>query len=194
DGTVTAGTVTGGGASYSVSGTHQYAHPGHENITVTLNDDAPGTATATAHSTANVNSGANNDFNGDTFSDLLFQQNVNSAHPNVLVELLGNSGTTIAASNLITNTKGWPVLGAGDFNGDGKADIVLQNTDGTPEIWLMNGTTVTSKVTLPNAGQGWHIIAADDFNGDNQPDLLFQNDNGQVGIWMMNGTTVTSMT
>ena len=32
--------------------------------------------------------------------------------------------------------------GAGDFNGDGKADILWQNDDGTPAIWLMDGFNV----------------------------------------------------
>jgi len=54
DATVTAGTVTGGGGTFSVSGTHTYAAGGHYTVTVTLADDAPGTATATAVSTANV--------------------------------------------------------------------------------------------------------------------------------------------
>jgi hypothetical protein len=35
-------------------------------------------------------------------------------------------------------------MGAGDFNGDGKSDLLFQNDDGTPTIWLMNGTSVTS--------------------------------------------------
>jgi PKD repeat protein len=54
DATVTAGTVTGGSGTFSVSGTHTYAAPGTYTVTVTLTDDAPGTATATATSTANV--------------------------------------------------------------------------------------------------------------------------------------------
>ena len=29
---------------------------------------------------------------------------------------------------------------AGDFNGDGKADILWQNDSGMPAIWLMDGT------------------------------------------------------
>src|SRR5262249_34373502 len=47
DGTTTSGTVSGGSGTFTVSGTHTYAHAGHENVTVTLADDAPGTATAT---------------------------------------------------------------------------------------------------------------------------------------------------
>jgi hypothetical protein len=190
DGTTTSGTVSGGSGTFAVSGTHQYAHPGHENVTVTLNDDAPGTATATANSTANVSSDAKNDFNGDTKSDLLLQRNPNSAHPDVMVELL--SGQSISFSGTTPETKGWHVVAAGDFNVDGDEDIVLQNTDGTPQIWLMNGTSVTSTVTLANPGSAWHVIAAADFNGDGEPDLLFQNDNGTPMIWEMNGTSVTS--
>jgi hypothetical protein len=192
DGTVTGGTVSGASGSFAVSGTHQYAHPGHDNVTVTLNDDAPGTATATAHSTAKVSSGAKNDFDADNKSDLLFQRNPNSAHPDVMVELL--NGATIAASGTISTPKGWHVVAAADFNVDGNEDIVLQNDEtGTPQIWLMNGTTRTSTVTLPGTSDDWHVIAADDFNGDGQPDLLFQNDNGAVSIWTMNGTSVVSM-
>ena len=33
----------------------------------------------------------------------------------------------------------WQIKATGDFNGDGKSDILWQNTDGTPAIWLMNG-------------------------------------------------------
>ena len=38
------------------------------------------------------------------------------------------------------------------FNGDGKADILWQNSDGTPAIWLMNGTSIIGAGGLANPG------------------------------------------
>jgi hypothetical protein len=48
----------------------------------------------------------------------------------------------------------------GDFNGDGKADILWQNDNGTPYIWEVNGTTVIGG-GMPanyNPGADWHLI------------------------------------
>jgi hypothetical protein len=191
DGTTTTGTVSGGSGTFTVSGTHTYAHAGHDNVTVTLNDDAPGTGTATAQSSANVSTLARNDFNGDNKSDLLLQ-NSSEQHPDVMVELV--NGTTIASAATISTPRGTVVEAAADFNNDGKSDIVLQASDGTPQIWLMNGTTRTSTVTLANPGSAWHVIAAADFNNDGSPDLLFQNTSGATAVSFMNGTSVVSMT
>jgi len=191
DGSTTSGSVSGGSGTLTVSGTHTYAHAGHENVTVTLSDDAPGTATATAMSAANVSTLSKNDFNGDNQSDLL-AQSTSTNHPDVLVELL--NGTAISSSATISTPRGWEVVASADFNNDGKADIVLQNADGTPQIWLMNGTSVTSTVTLANPGSAWHVVAADDFNNDGNPDLLFQNQDGRTAVALMNGTSVVSMT
>jgi len=73
------------------------------------------------------------------------------------------------------------------------SDLLWQADDGTPAIWLMNGTTATSKVALFNPGPSWHVISAEDLNGDGKSDIVFQNDNGQPAVWLMNGTTPTSM-
>jgi len=54
DGTTTAGTVTLQGGSATVSGNHTYVEQGAYALSVTLSDDAPGTATGTASGTVNV--------------------------------------------------------------------------------------------------------------------------------------------
>ena len=57
DGTTTGGAVIAGGGTFTVEGSHTYATPGVDTVSVTLADDAPGTATATATSTACVTGG-----------------------------------------------------------------------------------------------------------------------------------------
>jgi hypothetical protein len=82
----------------------------------------------------------------------------------------------------------------GDFNGDGKADILWQNSStGQRLIWLMSGTTHTSNVSLGIVATSWSIAGSSDFNGDGKADILWQNSStGQRLIWIMNGTTHTS--
>ena len=84
----------------------------------------------------------------------------------------------------------WTVISRGDFNADGKADVLWYNTsDRRTLIWLMDGTTVTSSLLLPTPTNDWKIAGAADFNGDNRQDLLWRNQvTGDVGVWLTNGT------
>ena len=51
------------------------------------------------------------------------------------------------------------VYGLVGRNGDGNADIVWQNDNGTPAVWLMDGTNLLlAGGPLTNPGSAWHII------------------------------------
>ena len=85
----------------------------------------------------------------------------------------------------------WHVEGTGDFNGDGKSDILWQNDNGTPAIWLMDGLNADRRSrTCANPGPSWHVEGTGDFNGDGKSDILWQNDNGTPAIWLMDGVNV----
>jgi hypothetical protein len=67
------------------------------------------------------------------------------------------NGTSIIGGGALPNSgSSWHVIGSSDFNGDGKADILWQSTDGLPVIWEMNGTSIIGSAALPNPGPTWH--------------------------------------
>jgi Ca2+-binding RTX toxin-like protein len=81
---------------------------------------------------------------------------------------------------------------ANDFNGDGKSDLLWQNTDGSVATWQMYGSIVTSK-PIEKLTPDWQIAGTGDFNGDRTSDILLQNTNGSVVSWQMNGSAVTAV-
>jgi serralysin len=88
----------------------------------------------------------------------------------------------------------WEIKGTGDFNGDGLSDILWQNSDGTPAIWLMNSMTALAfgAVGPFNPGPSWHVEGTGDYNGDNKSDILWQSSDGTPAIWFMDGMTFLS--
>ena len=79
-----------------------------------------------------------------------------------------------------------------DFNPNGISDILWQASNGTPALWLMNGTTAVSTGAIGsfNPGPSWQVKDSGDFNGDGRADILWQGTDGTPAIWLMNGSNV----
>jgi hypothetical protein len=81
-----------------------------------------------------------------------------------------------------------------DFTGDGKADILWEDTTtGDRSFWVMDGTSLSSFAYLAGIDTEWHIVGRGDFNGDGQPDVVWEDVNtGDRSVWIMNGTSLSS--
>ena len=79
-----------------------------------------------------------------------------------------------------------------DTNGDGKGDLIFQNSNGTVAVWTMNGATISAAAGVSGAyaPPGWQVRGTGDLNGDGNADMLLQNTNsGAVALWAMSGST-----
>ncbi len=77
------------------------------------------------------------------------------------------------------------VIGS-DFNGNGKVDILWQNTvTNQIEVWLMDGAGHLSNRQIGTLPRGFEIRAVGDFNGDDQDDLILQGPQGKVKAWFL---------
>jgi FG-GAP-like repeat/Matrixin len=83
---------------------------------------------------------------------------------------------------------------SGDFNADGKQDILWRNIQtGEVRIWYMNGSTVSSNDSVATVGLEWKILGIADFDGTGFSDILWENANdGSVVIWSMRGDKTVS--
>jgi hypothetical protein len=53
----------------------------------------------------------------------------------------------------------WHVGDTGDFNGDGKSDIVWRNDNGATSVWELDGGHVIGVTSLGTVGTDWHLLA-----------------------------------
>jgi streptogramin lyase len=102
--------------------------------------------------------GGTGDFNGDGYSDVLWRNTITGQN----IIWLQHGTVTIAGSgttNPVPDTT-WGVAGIGDFNADGRSDILWRNPQtGATSIWMMDGITVgAGSGILGNIPPPWQIV------------------------------------
>jgi uncharacterized delta-60 repeat protein len=132
------------------------------------------------------------DFDGDGKSDVLWRNSASGQN-----YLYPMDGRAIKASEGFLRTvadPSWKVAGVGDFDGDGKADIVWRhNQSGQNYLYPMDGTTInpTEGYLRTVADLNWQIAAVGDYDGDGKSDLLWRNSStGQNYLYPMDGTSI----
>ena len=129
------------------------------------------------------------DFNGDGRTNLLWRNAITGE----LVVWLLNGGTILqnASYGTVASGSGWVPIGTGDFNGDGRTDLLWYNNHtGELVVWLLNGGTILQSASYGAVAlsSGWVPIGTGDFNGDGRTDLLWYNTyTNAFSVWLLNG-------
>ncbi len=136
---------------------------------------------------------AGGDIDGDGVADLLWRHLESSR---AYVWRLGANGALLDQGfiNSGGTAAGWRIVGTGDFNKDGRADIVWSNDlTGQRAVWLLNGRNVRGVTMFNHAPRdtSWIIQSIEDLNGDGHDDLLWHNTKtGATFVWLLRGTAV----
>ena len=81
----------------------------------------------------------------------------------------------------------------GDFNGDGRDDVLLRHSDGRWFYYPMNGRRVITSQRGPanlTSNTAWRFAGIGDMNGDGRDDVLMRHTNGRWYYYAMNGRRV----
>ena len=131
-----------------------------------------------------VNGNADSDFNGDGRSDVLLQSSTGA----VTVWRGQADGSLVESTGLGANAldANWKVGGVGDFNGDGRDDILWRHSSGIMGEWLgQTGSFTNNSGVAANAvDNSWVVAGIADYNGDGRDDILWRHSSGEIGQWL----------
>lgn len=132
------------------------------------------------------------DFDGDGNLDILWR-NYSTGENRIWQMFAGATLPMYATTYLQPVSTNWAIQGVGDFNGDGKPDLLWRDySEGYNGFWFMNGTTFAGAVATTPVSTNWAIQGVDDFNGDGRLDIFWREyTTGVNGVWLMNGTLLS---
>jgi hypothetical protein len=96
------------------------------------------------------------DFDGNGSSDILWQDTAGDVAI-WLMETDPNLVKILSTNVIGTVPLQWSIVHTGDYIGNGKADILWQDTSGNLAGWFMNGTSISATVNYGNIGTSWTV-------------------------------------
>ena len=145
-----------------------------------------GAAAPTLSVTSGWDIAAVGDLDGDGMADLVWRNYKNGANSVWLMNgAVKKQGLSLTALSLSSK---WDIVGAGDVNGDGMADIIIRNTGtGKLNIWFMNRNQKLSAATVDTFSIVWSVGGMTDVDGDGVSDIILRRTtDGRVTIWFLN--------
>ena len=130
------------------------------------------------------------DFSGDGKPDILARR-----EDGALLLYRGNGDSGFAGAAQVVGS-GWQnftaLLGPGDWNGDGKVDVLARGADGRLLLYRGNGRAGWITGSAEPIGTGWGgftaLTAGGDFSGDGFPDIIARASDNRLLLYRGNGS------
>jgi hypothetical protein len=125
------------------------------------------------------------DFNGDGHLDAAVGHELGDGNISVL---LGNGDGSFQAPSVYSSGFSFPnspYVTTGDFNRDGKLDLIVAGSG--VSVLLGNGDGTFQPATVFAFSGSWFWLVAADFNGDGNLDLAASGEASSVGVFLGNG-------
>ncbi|WP_116090255.1 FG-GAP repeat domain-containing protein [Sphingomonas crusticola] len=128
------------------------------------------------------------DFTGDNRADILWRNTDGSLSTWTATDAA--SGAGFSENSWLRNPidLAWHVVGLGDFNGDGKDDILWHHDSGALSVWTSTGAGFAENQFNAGAAASWQVAQVGDYNGDGLSDVLWRNSDGAVSVWQSTGS------
>ena len=133
------------------------------------------------------------DFNDDGRDDALFRRSDGTWHYYPFYGRVGGETGLFAGHGEVRLPKdtAWAVAGVADFNGDGKADVLLRHEDGRWRYYAMDGRAIVEEAVpaLPADPLVW-LAGVGDTDGDGKADVLTRRGHSAWRVHRMDGGRV----
>ncbi len=130
---------------------------------------------------------ASGDFSGNGQTDLVWRRPTDGT-----TEIQFLNGTQVTSGGAIVNNafgSNWRIVASGDFNGDGKADLVWQRpSDGIVEVQFLSGNVAIGggEISSNSFDSSWNVVGTGKFDG--HTDLVWRHaSDGTTEIQFLNG-------
>jgi len=131
------------------------------------------------------------DFDGDGEPDLLIRDVTGGQNGRwAMYTIVGKQVTSNGFVNLTRNAN-WQIVSTDDFDGDGKADLLVRNrVDGRWLMYLLDTQRVKGQGILAMTNDVTDTVAGTgDFNGDGRFDVLLRRADGSWLMYLLDGLT-----